>query len=87
MTKLIINDLSESRPLDKEALRSVRGGTSYYGGNRVNIEEILGEYLGSLPKLPKLPDYPMPYTPYEPAGPRPSEPIPFGGPGPADGFI
>jgi hypothetical protein len=42
MTNLIINDLSESKTLDMEALRSVRGGHSYYGGNPVNIEEILG---------------------------------------------
>lgn len=81
MTNLIITDLSESKTLDKEALRSVRGGHSYYGGNPVNIEEILGRHLDSLPK------YPMPHTPYEPAGPLPSQPIPFGGPGPADEFV
>jgi hypothetical protein len=78
MTHVIIGDLSESRILDKEALRSVRGGHSSYWGNPVNIEEILGEYLSSLPK------YPVPDMPFEPVGPRPSQPIPFG-PGPADG--
>lgn len=74
MTKLFINDLSECKALDKEALHSVRGGNSYYGRYPVNIGEILGKYLDSVP------GYPMPHTPYDP-----DEPIPFGGPGPADG--
>jgi hypothetical protein len=81
MTILIINDLSESKTLDKEALRSVRGGNFYCGDIPVNIEEILGKHLDPLP------NYPMPHTPYEPAGPLPSQPIPFGGPGPADEFV
>ena len=78
MTHVIIKDLSESRTLDIEALRSVRGGHSYYWGKPVDVEEILGEYLDSWPK------YPVPDMPFRPVDPRPSQPIPFG-PGPADG--
>lgn len=80
MTKLVFKDLRKCKTLDKKALYNVRGGHSYGGSYPVNIEEILGKYMESLP------GYPMPQPTYEPAGPTPSEePIPFGGGGPADG--
>jgi len=80
MTTLCIDDLNESKTLDRQALGRVRGGHSYAGGGLVDIEEILREYLGSSP------EYPMPQIPCEPAVPVPYQPIPFGGPGPADEF-
>ena len=65
MTKICIEDLTECKALDKEALSRIQGGHSFCGTGPESIEEILAKYMESLPEVP------MPYEPYEPGVPIP----------------
>lgn len=85
MTKLFINDLSECKILDMQALNRVRGGHSYCGCSPLNIDEILAKYKkympgDPMPQEPGIPGDPMPIEPGIGDGSVPYGADPLGGP-------